>query len=98
MTASVMSPTPASAAPSCAVRPPTALIDASLRWPVLLMASASVKLLGLALAAGLIPFLKSHATGLLARIPAFTYGRIVALQVAVFIYGFASQAAMAIAL
>lgn len=98
MTASVTSPTPASAAPSCAVRPPTALIDASTRWPVLLMASASVKWLVIALAAGFISFLKLHATGFLAGVPALTYGRVVALQDAVFIYGFASQAAMAIAL
>jgi cytochrome c oxidase cbb3-type subunit I len=92
-----MSPTPASA-PSCAVRPPTALIDASTRWPVLLMAGASVKWLVIALAAGFISFLKLHATGFLAGVPALTYGRMVALQDAVFIYGFASQAAMAIAL
>src|SRR4051812_6697204 len=98
MTASVTSPTPASAAPSCAVRPPTALIDASTRWPVLLMAGASVKWLVIALAAGVLSFLKMHATGFLARIPPFTYGRLVAPQDAVFIYGFASQAAMAIAL
>src|SRR3954471_7543244 len=98
MTASVTSPTPAAAAPSCAVRPPTALIDASTRWPVLLMAGASVKWLVIALAAGFISFLKLHATGFLAGIPALTYGRMVALQDAVFIYGFASQAAMAIAL
>jgi cytochrome c oxidase cbb3-type subunit 1 len=80
------------------VRPPTALVDASTRWPVLLMAGASVKWLVLALVAGFISFLKLHATGFLAGIPALTYGRMVALQDAVFIYGFASQAAMAIAL
>lgn len=97
MTASVTSPIPASA-PSCAVRPPTAFVDASTRWPVLLMAGASVKWLIVALAAGFISFLKLHATGFLAGIPALTYGRMVALQDAVFIYGFASQAAMAIAL
>jgi cytochrome c oxidase cbb3-type subunit I len=62
------------------------------------MAGASVKWLIIALAAGFISFLKLHATGFLSGIPAFTYGRMVALQDAVFIYGFASQAAMAIAL
>src|ERR1051326_2164996 len=95
MTASALSPAPA---PSCAVRPPTATVDASTRWPVLLMATASVKWLVLALAAGALSFLKLHMTGFLAGIPALTYGRLVAFQDAVFIYGFASQAAMAIAL
>ena len=95
MTASALSPTPA---PSCAVRPPTAFVDASTRWPVLLMATSSVKWLALALLAGAVSFLKLHATGFLAGVPALTYGRLVAFQDAVFIYGFASQAAMAIAL
>ncbi|HUS34916.1 MAG TPA: cbb3-type cytochrome c oxidase subunit I [Verrucomicrobiae bacterium] len=97
MTASTMSPTPTPAA-SCALRPPTAVVDASTRWPELLMASASVKWLVVALAAGFISFLKLHATGFLAGIPALTYGRLVALQDAVLVYGFACQAAMAIAL
>jgi cytochrome c oxidase cbb3-type subunit 1 len=90
-----MSPT---SAPSCAVRPPTALVDASTRWPVLLMAASSVKWLMLSLIAGTIAFTKLHVPALLAGIPALTYGRLVAFQDAVFIYGFASQAAMAIAL
>src|ERR1051325_593961 len=95
MIASVTSPTPA---PVCAVRPPTALVDASTRWPVLLMATSSVKWLVLSLIAGTIAFSKLHYPPLLAGIPALTYGRLVALQDAIFIYGFASQAAMAIAL
>jgi cytochrome c oxidase cbb3-type subunit 1 len=95
MTASELSPT---AAPVCAVRPPTALVDASTRWPVLLMASASVKWLVLSLIAGTVAFTKLHYPPLLATIPALTYGRLVAFQDAVFIYGFATQAAMAIAL
>jgi cytochrome c oxidase cbb3-type subunit 1 len=73
-------------------------VDASTRWPVLLMASASVKWLIVALVAGFISFLKLHATGFLSGIPALTYGRLMALQDVVLVYGFASQAAMAIAL
>src|ERR1051325_2915781 len=106
MIASVTSPTPA---PVCAVRPPTALVDASTRWPVLLMATSSVKWLVISLIAGTIAFSKIHYPPLLAGIPgliygrlggmpSLTYGRLVALQDAIFIYGFASQAAMAIAL
>jgi cytochrome c oxidase cbb3-type subunit 1 len=69
-----------------------------MRWPALMMASASVKWLVLALTAGAISILKLHMPGFLAGIPALTYGRLVAFQDSVFIYGFASQAAMAIAL
>lgn len=90
-----LSPLPAA---SCPVRPLTADIDASTRVPVFLMATASVKWLLLALVAGLISSMKLHMPGLLSSWPAFTYGRLVALQDSVFIYGFASQAAMAIAL
>src|SRR4051812_10718387 len=95
MTASAI---PTSAASPVVVRTPTALVDASTRWPVLLMATASVKWLMLSLAAGMFAFLKLHWTTFLAGVPALTYGRLVALQDSVFIYGFASQAAMAVAL
>jgi cytochrome c oxidase cbb3-type subunit 1 len=90
-----LSPLPAA---SCPVRPLTADIDASTRFPVFMMASASVKWLLLSLIAGLISSMKLHMPGLLSSWPIFTYGRLVALQDSVFIYGFASQAAMAVAL
>jgi cytochrome c oxidase cbb3-type subunit 1 len=90
-----LSSTPAA---SCPARPLTADIDASTRFPVFMMASASAKWLVFSLAAGFISSLKLHMPGFLAAWPAFTYGRMVALQDSVFIYGFASQAAMAIAL
>src|SRR6185436_682882 len=91
----VESPTPVA---TCPARPLTAEIDASTRWPVMLLAGGAVKWLILSLVAGLIASMKLHMPGLLAGIPALTYGRLVALQDSVFIYGFASQAAMAIAL
>lgn len=87
-----------SSAASSTVRPFTADIDASTRVPVMLMAGASVKWLILSLVAGGISTLKLHMPGLLASYPALTYGRLVALQDSVFIFGFASQAAMAIGL
>lgn len=62
------------------------------------MAGAAVKWLIIALAAGFISFLKLHATGFLSGIPALTYGRLMALQDVALVYGFASQAAMAVAL
>jgi cytochrome c oxidase cbb3-type subunit 1 len=64
----------------------------------MLMASASVKWLVLSLVAGVLAMLKIYYPPLLAGFSPFTYGRLVAFQDAVFIYGFASQAAMAIAL
>lgn len=62
------------------------------------MASASVKWLIVALIAGFISFLKLHVPAFLAGVPALTYGRLMALQDIVLVYGFASQAAMAISL
>jgi len=88
---------PSTSAAACAIRPPTALVDASTRAPLMLMAGASVKWLLVSLIAGMIALIKLHAPGMLSGIPALTYGRLVALQDSVFIYGFASQAAMAVA-
>ncbi len=93
-----MSPTPAAIRATQAIRPATSEIDASARGPVFLMAGASVKWLIISLAAGFLATLKLHKSDLLAGIPALTYGRLVGLQDAVFIFGFASQAAMAVAL
>lgn len=90
-----MSPTPVAARVS---RPTTAEIDASTRGPLLLMAAASVKWLILSLAVGFLATLKLHASNMLAGVPFLTYGRLVGLQDSVFIFGFASQAALAVAL
>ena len=79
-------------------RPTTAEIDASTRGPLLLMAAASVKWLILSLAVGFLATLKLHASNLLAGVPFLTYGRLVGLQDSVFIFGFASQAALAVSL
>lgn len=95
MTASVLPSTPAA---SCAVRPPTAQIDASTRAAVLWLTIASVKWLLVSLVAGLVSSMKLHMPALAAGIPALTYGRLTALQDSVFIYGFASQAAMAVSI
>jgi cytochrome c oxidase cbb3-type subunit I len=91
----VESPTPAA---TCPARPLTAEIDASTRWPILLLSGGAVKWLIISAFAGMLAYPKIHAPGMMSGIPALTYGRLIALQDATFIYGFASQAAMAIAL
>jgi len=64
----------------------------------MLMAWSSICWLAISLLVGAIAIAKIHYPPLLAGIPALTYGRLVAVQDSVFIYGFASQAAMAVAL
>ena len=91
----VESPTPAA---TCPARPLTADIDASTRWPIILMSGGAVKWLIISAFAGLLAYPKIHAPGMLSGIPALTYGRLIALQDVTLVYGFASQAAMAIAL
>jgi cytochrome c oxidase cbb3-type subunit 1 len=90
-----VSPTTAAFSPA---RPLTADIDASTRAPVLLLAFHSILWLVVSLGCSFLSTLKLHAPTLLSSCPCFTYGRLVAAADSVFIYGFASQAAMAVAL
>lgn len=83
---------------SSGVRPPTALVDASTRGAVLLLGGGAVKWLIAGLVLGLVAGIKLHAPNLLAGFSFLTYGRLAQAANAVLVYGFASQAAIAVAL
>lgn len=95
MTASVSTSAPAA---SPRVRPPTSLVDASTRGAVFLLGGGAVKWLIVGLVLGLVAGVKLHAPNLLAGLPALTYGRLAQAANAVLVYGFASQAALAVAI
>jgi cytochrome c oxidase cbb3-type subunit 1 len=73
-------------------------IDYSCRWSVGHMLFASVIWLVISLAFALLASIKMHAPGMFAHSAALTYGRVAAVASSTFLYGFASQAAIAIAL
>ena len=76
----------------------TGQVDASTRLPVVfLLASASCWLV-LSAILGLLASIKMHMPQILAECPIFTYGRIQAASQTLFLYGFASQAALGVAL
>ncbi len=77
---------------------PTGEIDFSCRKPVLFMLGAGVLWLTLSLLLGVLASVKSHAPGMLADYAALTYGRVAAAASFAFLYGFASQVGLAIAL
>ncbi len=62
------------------------------------MLFASVIWLVISLIFGVFASIKMHAPGMLAHCPALTYGRVAAVASSTFLYGFASQAAIAIGL
>ncbi len=73
-------------------------IDSSCRLPVGYMLLASVVWLVVSLAFGILASIKMHAPGMLAGVSFLTYGRVAAVASSTFLYGFASQAAIASAL
>ncbi len=73
-------------------------IDRSGRWPILLLFAASLAWLGFGAALGVISSIKLHAAGFLAESPWLTYGRVRPAFHNVLVYGFASQAGLAVAL
>lgn len=73
-------------------------IDYSCRWPVGNLLLASVFWLVVSLVFGILSTIKMHAPGMFANVPALTYGRITAVTSSTFLYGFASQASIAVAL
>lgn len=72
-------------------------VDQAAAWPVLLMIGASLLWLVLGSALGLLASVKMHGPHLLANVPAFTYGRLAFAQNTLFLYGFALQAGLALA-
>ncbi len=90
---------PNSSGDSAAVPPvPPAEINASCRAPILYLFVAALGWLLLSSVFELIASLKFHAPGLLADCPFFTYGRVHPAQMNAFIYGFAMQAGLGVAL
>src|SRR5262245_21702126 len=73
-------------------------IDYSCRLPVGYMILKSVAWLVISLLFGILAAIKMHAPGMLANVPALTFGRVAAVASSTFLYGFASQAAIAAAL
>jgi cytochrome c oxidase cbb3-type subunit 1 len=73
-------------------------VDYSCRWAVGHMLFASVIWLVISLIFGILASIKMHAPGMLAHHAAFTYGRVAAVASSTFLYGFASQALIAIGL
>jgi cytochrome c oxidase cbb3-type subunit 1 len=73
-------------------------IDYSCRTPVAFMLLSSVLWLVISLVFGILAAIKMHAPGMFAHESFLTYGRIAAVTSSSFVYGFASQAAIACAL
>ncbi len=73
-------------------------IDYSCRTPLLFLFTAAMLWLVFSLLTGILASVKMHAPGMFAHTAALTYGRVAAVSSNAFYYGFASQAAIAIAL
>jgi cytochrome c oxidase cbb3-type subunit 1 len=75
--------------------PLPAEIDHSCRVPVLFLLISSVVWLIVSLVFGVLASIKMHAPGFLADVAPLTYGRVAGVASSTFLYGFASQAAIA---
>lgn len=73
-------------------------VDYSCRNPLLFLFTSSIVWLIFSLLTGIIASVKMHAPGMMADSAALTYGRVAAVSSNAFYYGFASQAAIGIAL
>src|SRR4051812_31686717 len=73
-------------------------IDHSCRLPVMFLFTWGIVWLIVSLIFGVLGSIKMHAPGMLANEPALTYGRVVAVGSTAFLWGFASQAGIGIAL
>jgi len=73
-------------------------IDTSARWPLLLLLGSALLWLVFSGILALVNFIQLHTPGFLADCSVFTYGRSSAMQEAAFIYGWAANAGLAVAL
>ena len=73
-------------------------IDSAARWPLLLLLVSAIKWLVLSGVLALIASIQLVQPAFLADCPVFTHGRTVALQESIFIYGWAANAGLALAL
>jgi cytochrome c oxidase cbb3-type subunit 1 len=78
--------------------PPPQEIDHSCRKPLLFLITCSVLWLIISLLFAILAAVKMHAPGMLANIAALTYGRVAAVSSSTLLYGFLSQAGIAVAL
>jgi cytochrome c oxidase cbb3-type subunit I len=72
-------------------------IDASCRWPLLLLFGSALFWLVLSGVFAVISAIKLHAPGFLADCPYLTFGRVRPAQMNMLMYGFATQAAIGVA-
>ena len=73
-------------------------IDASCRWPVLILFTGGAGWLALSTLLGFLATMKFHMPGLFAKCPFFSYGRLVASSNSLLIYGFGISVALGMAL
>lgn len=73
-------------------------IDYSCRKPLMLLFTCSILWLIVSLLFAIITAVKMHAPGMFANVAALTYGRVAAITSSTLLYGFLSQAGIAIAL
>src|SRR5258708_33675411 len=78
--------------------PEVTVIDTAARWPLVLLISSAIKWLILSGVLALIAAIQLIQPGFLADCSVFTHGRVVAMQESVFIYGWAANAGLALAL
>lgn len=99
MSAPASTPPPsAEAAGSGETRLPAAQIDASLRWPLLLVFSSAAAWLLVGLVLSLITAIKLHAPDFVANTSWLTLGRVRPAAMNCVLYGFASQASLGLML
>ena len=78
--------------------PPRAVIDHSLRHPVMFFLTSGAAWLAVSLVLGVISSAKVHDPGFLADCAWFTYGRVFPAHISALVYGWAMQAAFAMIL
>lgn len=98
MTAHTTETTPARSARNAERFPPPQEIDHSSRRPLLFLFTCSALWLIVSLLFAVLAAVKMHAPGMLADVAALTYGRVAAVSSSALLYGFLSQAGIAIAL
>jgi cytochrome c oxidase cbb3-type subunit 1 len=87
-------PSTGATVPACDLRLPAAEIDASLRWPMLLLFGSATAWLLLGSLLSLVTYVKFVQPGFLGDISWLTLGRVRPAATNAFLYGFASQAAL----
>ncbi|MEY2409411.1 MAG: cytochrome c oxidase cbb3-type subunit, partial [Verrucomicrobiota bacterium] len=98
MSEPVSTPSPGATAPVCDARLPAAEIDASLRWPVLVLFGGATTWLLAGSLLWLITFIKFAWPEFLGDISWLTLGRVRPAAINAFLYGCASQAALGVML